>query len=149
MLHVLGQKIVCRRLCTKHNLWYASYNSATVGRIQEMPIFLQMANEEVGHPSKLKMHLLTLIGRLCRPKWHFASCNWYVKLGTLHTENYLLVNLSFVHGTKGDGATLPSCAIVNKSIDASDSLLEEQMVHCFMQLVCKVIHFTNKKNIYV
>ena len=66
-----------------------------------------------------------------------------------HKKNYLLVNLSFVHGAKGNEATLSSCATINKSIDASDSLLEEQMAHCFMQLVCKVGHITNQKIIYL
>ena len=32
------------------------------------PIFAQMASEQAGHPSNLKTRLLTLTGRLCRPK---------------------------------------------------------------------------------
>ena len=75
------------------------------------PFLHRWPAKKVGHPSKLKMRLLALTGRLCRPKWHFASCTWYAKLGTLHTEKiYLLANLSFVRCTEGDEATSPSCA---------------------------------------
>ena len=52
-----------------------------------------------------------------------------MKLGTLHTEiNYLLAILSFAPSAKGDGATLPSCASRNGSIDASISLLEALII---------------------
>ena len=39
-------------------------------------------------------------------------------------QNYLLAILMFVCCAESDGATLPSSAIVNGSIDASNSLLE-------------------------
>ena len=84
-----------------------------------------MASEQVGHPSKLNTRLLALTGRLCRPKWQVISCSWDANLGNVHTEiNYLTAILSFVHGAEGDGATSPSCATVNGSIDASSSSLE-------------------------
>ena len=60
-----------------------------------------------------------LPARRWKRKWDVASCSWYAKLGTLHTEKiYLLANLSFVRGTEGDGTTSPSCATVNGSINA-------------------------------
>ena len=68
---------------------------------------------------------LMLPARLWKRKWHVASCSWYAKSGTLHTEKiYLLVNLSFVHGAEGDGTTSPSFASANAGIDASSALLE-------------------------
>ena len=62
---------------------------------------------------------LMLPARRWKRKWHVASCSWYAKSGTLHTEKiYLLANLSFVRGAEGDGTTSPSCATVNGSFNA-------------------------------
>ena len=41
-----------------------------------------------------------------------------------HGKNYLLVILSFVHGTKGDEAMSPSFVSENTAIDATRSSLE-------------------------
>ena len=107
-----------------------------------------MASEQGGHPWKLKTRLLALPKRLCRPKWHVASCSWCAKLGTLHTKKtYLLVDLSFVCGAECDGETSPSCASTKRSIDASNSSLEVQLARGFMQLVCEVVHFTHRKKL--
>ena len=112
-----------------------------------MPPFLaHMASEQVSHPLKLNMHLLALTGRLYSTKWHIPSGNWYAKSGTLHTKKiYLLANCSFPHGAEGDGATSHSYASTKGLIEASRSLLEAQMVRCFMQLVCEVGLFTHRK----
>ena len=107
-----------------------------------------MASRHVGHPLKLNTQLLALTERLYRTKWHIPSCRWYATLGTLHTKtNYLLANLSFPRGAEGDGATSHSCASTKGSIEASSSSLEAQMARCFMQLVCKVGHFTHRKKL--
>ena len=84
------------------------------------------------------MGRLTLTGRCYERKWHVTSCSWYAKLGTSQAEtNYLLAILLFVCGAKSDGATLPSCAIVNESIDASSSLLEASIATQDIQEGCK------------
>ena len=91
---------------------------------------------------------LMLPARRWKRKWRVASCSWYAKSGTFHTEKiYLLANLSFVHGAEGDGTTSHSCANTKGSIDASSSSLEAQMGRCFMQLVCGVGDFTHRKNL--
>ena len=105
-----------------------------------------MASQQGGHPSKLKTCLLPLTGRLCRPKWQVISGSWDAKLCNVHTKkNYLLAILSFVRSAEGDRTTSPSFENTNGPIDASSSSLEAQMARCFLQLVCKVGHFTHKK----
>ena len=62
---------------------------------------------------------LMLPARRWKCKWHVASCNWYAKSRTLHTEKiYLPANLLFVRSAEGDGTTSPSCATVNGLINA-------------------------------
>ena len=105
-----------------------------------------MASQQGVHPSKLKACLLPLTGRLCRPKWQVISGSSDAKLCNVHTKkNYLVAILLFVHGAEGDRTTSPSFENINGSIDASSSSLEAQMARCFLQLVCKVGHFTHKK----
>ena len=47
---------------------------------------------------------------------------------------YLLANLSFVCGAEGDGTTLPSCAFVNRSINAYRASLCDTLVGSFGML---------------
>ena len=68
---------------------------------------------------------LKLPTRRWKCKWRIASCSWYAKLGSLHTEKInQLANLLFDHSAEGDGAISPSFSTVNGSIDASSSSLE-------------------------
>ena len=68
---------------------------------------------------------LKLPARRWKHKWCVASCSWYAKLGSLHTEKiYQLANLLFVCSAEGDGAISPSFSTINGSIDVSSSSLE-------------------------
>ena len=69
------------------------------------------------------------------------------EVGHFTPKKYLLANLSFVHGAKGDGTTSHSCTSTKGSIDASSSSLEAQIARCSMQLVCEVRDFTHRKTL--
>ena len=59
----------------------------------------------------------------------------------------MLALFTFVRGTEGDRATLPSFASRNGSIDASRLSLEAQMERDFMQLEGEVGHFPHGKKL--
>ena len=93
---------------------------------------------------------LKLPTRRWKRKWPVASCSWYAKLGTLHTEkNYLLANRSFVRGAEGDGQTYPSFTAENGLINASSSSLEAPIATFYMRGRCKRGRFHNGKQILV
>ena len=93
---------------------------------------------------------LMLPDRRWKRKWHVASCSWYSKLGSLHTEKiYLLANLSFVRGAEGDWATSPSFSIVNGPIDASSSSLEAPIATFYMRRGCEREQFSHGKQMPV
>ena len=62
---------------------------------------------------------------------------------------YLLANLSFVHGAKGDGAMSPALENTNGSIDASSSSLEAYIATYDMRGGCKRGRFHNNKQVLV
>ena len=134
--------------------WYAKSGTLHTKKIACLQIFhFLVAQRATGQRRTLvqvQRDRLKLPARRWKRKWRVASCSWYAKLGSLHTEKiYLLANLLFVRGAKGDGAILPSFSTVDRSIDAPSSSMKAPIATHHIRGGCKWERFHNGKQIPV